>query len=180
MDTLVLTQSYQPVARISWQRAMTLLCLGKVEVVDEYADREIRSVSVAFKMPSIIRFLHSVRRKKKAIKFSRENVYARDKGKCQYCQKKIARAESTYDHVVPKSRGGRTNWENIVISCSKCNQDKRDRTPEQAGMHLRVKPVRPKSLPNVFTFTMAWREGMPLSWKDFMASYQYWNSEIEE
>ena len=180
METLVLTQSYQPVARVTWQRAMTLMCLGKVEVVDEYSDREIRSMSVTFKMPSIVRFLHTVRRKKKAIKFSRENVYARDKGRCQYCQKKIPRAKSTYDHVTPKSKGGRTTWDNIVISCIPCNQKKKDLSPAQAGMRLKTRPIRPKSLPNVYTFTMTWRDGMPPSWRDFMASYQYWNSELDE
>lgn len=180
METLVLTQSYQPVARVSWQRAVTLLFLGKVEVVDEYEDREIKSISVSIKMPSIIRFLHNVRRKKKAIKFSRENVYARDKGKCQYCFRDVSRGEATYDHVLPKARGGRTEWGNIVIACMGCNQAKRDRTPEQAGMHLKNPPARPKSLPNEYTFTMTWKEGLPLSWRDFMASHQYWNSELED
>ena len=180
MDTLVLTQGYQPVARVTWQRAMTLMCLGKVEIVDEYEDREIRSVSVTFKMPSIVRFLHSVRRKKKAIKFSRENVYTRDKGKCQYCSKAVKRPEATYDHVVPKSKGGRTTWDNIVIACSLCNQKKKALSPAKAGMRLKTKPIRPKSLPNIYTFTMTWRDGMPLTWKDFMATYQYWNSDLED
>lgn len=180
MDTLLLTQGYQPVARVTWQRAMTLLCLGKVEVIDEYEDRDVRSVSVAFKMPSVVRFLRSTRRKKRVVKFSRENVYARDKGKCQYCRQPVPRPKATYDHVVPKSKGGRTTWENIVIACTPCNQQKKALTPAQAGMKLHSKPVRPKSLPNVFMFTMAWQPGMPPSWKDFMASYQYWNSEIEE
>lgn len=180
METLLLTQGYQPVARVSWQRAMTLLCLGKVEVVDEYEDRDVRSVSVTFKMPSVVRFLRDVRRKKRVVKFSRENVYARDKGKCQYCLNAVPRHKATYDHVVPKSKGGRTTWDNIVIACMQCNQDKKALTPSQAGMKLRSKPVRPKSLPNVFTFTMAWQPDMPLSWKDFMASYTYWHNELEE
>lgn len=180
MDTLVLDQSYRPISRVTWQRAVTLMFNHKVEIVDEYEDRKIRAVSVSFKMPSIVRFLHAVRRKKKAIKFSRENVYARDKGRCQYCSNKVPRHKATYDHVVPKSKGGKTVWDNIVIACMPCNQKKRDMTPEQAGMTLKTKPVRPATLPDVYTFTLSWREGMPPSWRDFLASYQYWNAELED
>jgi 5-methylcytosine-specific restriction endonuclease McrA len=179
-DTLVLSQSYQPVARISWQRAVTLLTLGKIEIIEEYEDREVRSMTFSMKVPSIVRFLNQIRRKKKAIKFSRENVYARDKAKCQYCRNKVTRTEATYDHVVPRSLGGRTNWDNIVISCKGCNQKKGGRTPTQAKMPLHVKPVRPKNLPNYFKFSMKWTENMPPSWKDFVHSYSYWHGDIEE
>lgn len=180
METLVLSQSYQPVARVSWQRAVTLLFLGKVEVVEEYEDREIRSVTVAIKIPSIVRFLQSVRRKKKAVKFSRENVYSRDNGQCQYCGNAVTHAEATYDHVVPRRLGGTTNWENIVISCRGCNQKKGGRTPEQAHMMLRSKPVRPKKLAdNRWRLTFQWNSTMPPSWRDFLASYSYWNGDLD-
>jgi 5-methylcytosine-specific restriction endonuclease McrA len=179
MDTLVLSQSYQPVGRIPWQRAMTLFFLGKVEVIEEYENREVRSVTISLQMPSIVRFLHKVRRKKKAVKFSRENVYTRDKGRCQYCGCKTPRVESTYDHVIPRSQGGKTTWTNIVIACRTCNQKKGGRTPEQARMRLRTRPVRPKTLPNTWKITFTWQEGMPTSWKDFLATVAYWNSEIE-
>ena len=85
------------------------------------------------------------RRTKKGVKFSRENVYTRDHGMCQYCSRKIPRTEATYDHVTPRRLGGLTRWENIVIACIECNRDKGGRTPEQAGMKLRQKPVKPKS-----------------------------------
>ena len=179
METLVLDTSYQPMARVSWQRAVTLLFLGKIEVVEEYDDREIRSTTVVIKMPSVIRFLRKITRKKKKIKFSRENVYARDNGKCQYCQKRITRADATYDHVVPRSKGGKTTWDNIVISCVKCNQDKGGRTPGQAGMKLKVKPIRPKKLPESHV-TIMWRKGDPNTWKTWLRSYSYWNGELEE
>ena len=134
-------------ARVHWQRAVALLFQGKVEVVEEYDDKEIRSITFTLKMPSVVRFLRAIRGKKKAVKFSRQNVYARDGGRCQYCISKVARFEATYDHVVPRAHGGKTTWENIVIACVPCNQRKGGRTPAQAGMRLRTLPVRPKKLP---------------------------------
>jgi len=144
METLVLSTGYEPVARVSWQRAINLLFLGKVEVVEEYEDRLVRSVTFAVKMPSVIRFLRAVRNRKRAIKFSRENVYARDHGRCQYCNARVSRQDATYDHVVPRAQGGHTTWENVVICCFSCNQRKGGRTPPQAGMSLLSTPVKPK------------------------------------
>lgn len=155
-ETLVLDQSYQPLARVPWQKAIVLLFTDKVEVVEHYSDREVRSVSVTIKMPSVVRFLKKIKRRKRPVKFSRENVYNRDGGKCQYCSKDLTKSESTYDHVLPKSRGGKTDWDNIVIACGKCNQKKRNRTPEEAGMHLKCKPYKPKYLPSLLTFTFSW------------------------
>src|SRR5687767_9045732 len=117
MDTLVLSCSYQPVDRISWQRAICLWMMEKVEILEEYEDREVRSVSLAIKMPSVVRFLHHTKLRKGSVKFSRENVFTRDKGRCQYCAAKIPRMEATYDHVIPRRLGGQTRWDNIVICC---------------------------------------------------------------
>ena len=75
---------------------------------------------------------------------SRYMVYKRDKGRCAYCGKELSRTEATIDHILPKSRGGKTTWENVVLSCKKCNCDKDDMTPEEAGMKLLVKPYNPK------------------------------------
>lgn len=180
METLVLDTSYMPVARVHWQRAVTLLFLGKVEVVEEYESELIRSVTFSIKVPSIVRFLRALRSKKKAIKFSRENVYARDSGKCQYCGCKVPRPEATYDHVVPRAQGGTTHWENIVIACMDCNQRKGNRTPTQAGMKLLSTPVRPKKLNDNLRFTIQWHPSMPASWKDWLASHHYWNDALEE
>lgn len=178
MDTLVLDQSYLPVARIHWQRAVTLLFLGKVEVVDEYADKDVRSVTFSIKMPSVIRFIAKMRRRKRAVKFSRENVYTRDHGKCQYCGNRVPRNETTYDHVTPRAQGGQTTWTNIVISCIGCNQKKGGRTPQQASMKLRSRPVKPKKLPDM-RITVTWRPGMPDAWRTWVRDYQYWNAELE-
>lgn len=179
METLVLNAGFEPVSRVSWQRAMTLLFDGKVEVVEEYEDKTIRSVTFEIKMPSVIRFLKSVRMKRRGVRFSRENVYARDGGKCQYCGKKVPRNEFTYDHVTPRSQGGQTVWENVVVSCTPCNQYKAGRTPVQAGMHLAKQPARPSKLPATFKLTFTWQKGMPDSWKNWLASVSYWHSELE-
>src|SRR5688572_16073769 len=107
MDTLVLNATYEPVARVPWQRAIALLFSGKVEVVEAYADRHIRSVTLELQMPAVVRFLRVLARvKKKGIRFSRENVFARDHGACQYCGRQITRQEATYDHVVPRAQDG--------------------------------------------------------------------------
>ena len=178
METLVLDQSYLPVARVHWQRAVTLFFMGKVEIVDEYEDKDIRAVTFSMKMPSIVRFIRAIRSKKKAVKFSRENVYARDKGRCQYCATPVPRHEATYDHVLPRAAGGKTEWSNIVICCYDCNQKKASRTPEQAHMKLRAVPVRPKTLPDM-RVTVVWRKGDPDNWRAFMRDFAYWNVELE-
>lgn len=180
MDTLVLDRSYIPVERVSWQRAITLYFQGKVEIVEEYEDREIRSVTFSFKVPSVVRFLKALRGKRRAIKFSRENVYTRDKGSCQYCGDKVTRAEFTYDHVLPKSRGGKTEWTNIVCACFDCNKKKSHKTPAEAGMKLRSVPERPKKLPDSFKLTLTWRPGDPDTWKQWLASVAYWHGELDE
>src|SRR3982751_1162204 len=108
MDTLVLDPGYTPVARISWTRALTLLWSGKVEVVEEYNDWTVRSMTLEVKVPAVVRFLRGMRGKRRMVRFSRENVYARDTGRCQYCGVKVARPEATYDHVNPRSQGGLT------------------------------------------------------------------------
>jgi 5-methylcytosine-specific restriction endonuclease McrA len=178
METLVLSPGYEPVARVHWQRAITLLFAGKVEVVEEYEDKEIRSVTFSIKMPSVVRFLKAIRGKRKAIKFSRENVYTRDQGRCQYCANKVPRSEATYDHVVPRSQGGKTEWTNIVIACVDCNQKKGGKTPEQAKMRIRTVPVRPKKLPDV-RITIFFHKGMPDSWRTWLRDFSYWNGELE-
>lgn len=174
MRTLVLDQGYQPHRIVSWQRAVTLLFDGKVEVVEEY-DEEIRSVTVTIKMPAVVRLLRAIRGKKRAVKFSRINVATRDKFRCQYCGRRKILRKLTYDHVVPRSQGGRTTWENIVMACYDCNAKKGDRTPKQADMKLRKEPVKPKSLPVV-----AFRIDPSLSLPDQWVNWLYWHGQLEE
>ena len=180
METLVLDIRYLPVARVSWQRAITLLWEGKVEVVEEYQDKTVRSVTLEFRVPAVIRFLRAIRGKRSGVKFNRENVYTRDKGKCQYCSRSVPRHDFTYDHVVPKAQGGHTAWENVVVSCMPCNQRKGGRTPGQAGLKLVQAPAKPKSLPDVVRLTFTWRKGMPEPWKQWLQSVAYWNTELQD
>jgi 5-methylcytosine-specific restriction endonuclease McrA len=171
METLVLDTSYVPVARVHWQRAVTLLFMGKVEVVEEYEDKQIKSVTFSIRMPSIVRFIRAMKSKRRAVKFSRENVYARDSGKCQYCALRLSRPEATYDHVLPRAQGGLTTWDNVVICCVPCNRRKGNQTPAQARMKLLSTPSRPKKLPDHVRITVAWRKGDPELWKQWLSSY---------
>jgi len=168
--TLLLNQGFEPVATISWRRAVCLLTLGKVEVVEEY-DRDVRSVYLVIKMPAVVRLISRLRRNRQQVKFSRQNVLARDRWRCQYCGQKKRTTELTYDHVVPRSQGGKTSWENIVTACEDCNARKANRTPQQAGMKLRSRPVRPNWVP---VFVIPLTGSVPDQW----ASYLYWHAEI--
>lgn len=170
---LVLDQGYQPHRIVSWQRAVTMLCRAVAEVVEVYDDEEICSVTMTMKMPAVIRLLRRIGRKR-AVKFSRINVLTRDHFRCQYCGRKLQVRRLTYDHVVPRSQGGRTVWENIVTCCIPCNAKKGGRTPEQAGMHLIHKPYKPDSLPVVALHLDL--QDIPSAW----ASYLYWNTALEE
>ena len=170
--TLLLTQGYEPIQIISWQRAVTLLALDKVEVVHEY-DTEIRAQSLIVRIPSIVRLRKAFRRYAKPVKFSRVNIYARDSYRCQYCGVKCTIDELTYDHVIPRSKGGKTTWENIVSACYACNRRKANRTPIEAGMKLRTTPARPTWMPSVQIRVSA--RSVPDAWRD----YVYWTGEID-
>ena len=169
--TLVLSQGYEPIKVIPWQRAITLLFLGKVEVLEEYGEN-IRSVSLVIKVPAVVRLLRAFRRHAKPVKFSRVNIYARDNYKCQYCGKKASMHELTYDHVVPRSQGGRTEWTNIVTCCYECNRKKGGRTPQQAGMHLRTQPAQPNWVPAVVIRIST--RSVPDAWRDYL----YWTGDL--
>ncbi len=170
---LLLNITYEPLRIINWKKAITLLLLGKVEVLEEYS-REIRSVSFTIRLPSVVRLLRMVKRPKSPVKFSRQNIYARDKYRCQYCGQKFPSEELTYDHVIPRSRGGKTEWENIVTCCVNCNRRKGGKTPAEAGMRLIRKPVKPTWVP-ALRITIGFRE-VPQSWRDYL----YWNVELVE
>jgi 5-methylcytosine-specific restriction endonuclease McrA len=172
-DTLVLDQGYAPVKIVSWQRAIQLLFLGKVEVISEY-DGFVRSTSVVLKIPAVVRLLRAFRRHRKPVKFSRVNIYGRDNYRCQYCGNKFAMSELTYDHVVPRSQGGRTTWTNIVTCCGECNADKAGRTPAQARMRLLKQPVQPVDVPAMVIEVS--RSNVPDAWRDFL----YWTGSLDE
>ncbi len=179
MDTLVLDCGYAPVRRAPWQQAIVKVIIDRAaEIVAEYPDRYIRTPSWTIQMPSIIRLLKPVS-KKRAVKFSRNNVYARDGGRCQYCGGKIGWQSFTYDHVIPRTQGGTTRWENVVVSCVPCNQKKGGRTPAQAGMKLLSIPVKPKKLFASNRAPVVFQEGMPDAWRDYLRDAAYWEAELE-
>lgn len=172
-QTLVLSQGYEPVKIVSWQRAITMLFLHKVEVIEEY-DRNIKTTSFVAKIPAVVRLLKAFRRYKKPVKFSRINIYGRDKYTCQYCGVKKSIHDLTYDHIVPRSRGGKTSWTNIATCCQGCNGRKANRTPEQAGMRLLQEPAQPVSSP-VLVVTVS-RQSAPDAWRDYL----YWTGELDQ
>lgn len=149
---LFLDQSFRPLRIETWQRAISDYFNGKVEIVEYSRDHTIRGVRESFPMPAVVRVLRSFKRDKIRIKFSRLNIYARDAFTCQFCCKQFPAEDLTFDHVIPRSRGGKTNWENIVAACGGpdgCNATKGNRTPEEAGMKLVRKPRKPTWLPSI-------------------------------
>ncbi|MDY6880003.1 MAG: HNH endonuclease [Desulfatiglans sp.] len=172
-QVLLLNVTYEPLKIINWKKAITLLFLGKVEVLEEYG-REIHSVSFTIQLPSVVRLLRMVKKPKTPVKFSRQNIYARDKYRCQYCGNQFPPEELTYDHVIPKFRGGKTRWDNIVTCCIRCNRKKGGHTPREAGLKLIRKPYRPNWLPSL-RISIGVKE-VPQSWRDYL----YWNVELIE
>jgi len=174
-QTLLLNASYEPLKIVYWQKAVTLWCQGKVEVISVY-DREIRAVSFSFKLPSVIRLLRYIKIKRRFdyVPFSLANIYARDGHQCQYCGDDFPTNELTFDHVVPVAQGGRKDWENIVTCCVTCNRRKGGRTPAEANMHLLRTPKRPDSAPAI-RITVGLRHA-PESWRDYL----YWNVELDD
>jgi 5-methylcytosine-specific restriction endonuclease McrA len=174
-QTLLLNATYEPLKVVHWQKAVTLWCQGKVEIIAHH-DREVRAVSFSFKLPSVIRLLRYVRIKKRFdyVPFSRANIYARDEFTCQYCADVFPTPELTFDHVIPVSQGGRKDWENIVTCCVSCNRRKGGRTPEEARMKLIRHPRRPIAAPAIrITIRM---QSAPESWRDYL----YWNLELTD
>ena len=161
---LLLNSSFEPLRIISWQKAVTMFFLGKVEVVEEY-EHDIRAISLIIKAPAVVRLLRYVRIGRKTPPLCRTNILARDGYQCQYCSKTLSSKEATLDHVIPRSQGGRTTWENVVCCCTHCNRKKGGRTPAEARMALMTKPVRPDWLP-VLSFKLNGK--VPSLWYSFL------------
>jgi 5-methylcytosine-specific restriction endonuclease McrA len=142
-----------------------MVYLGKAEVVAEYAAL-LRSPSVTMRMPAVLRVKKAMRSMKRAVRFSRQNVYARDDGTCQYCGERFLPRMLSYDHVTPRAAGGRTEWTNIVTACKPCNNRKGSRTCDESGMWPLREPVVPKSLPLTGPFVD--RERAPSEWLAFL------------
>ncbi len=168
-DVLVLGATYEPLEQVGWRRAMTLWVSGRVEVVAHYDDRVVRTVRRALPMPAVVRFFRSLRRDRLAVKFNRDNIFQRDRGRCQYCRQTVIKREATYDHVMPRSRGGKKTWTNIVLACKACNQLKGNRTPDEARMQLAAPPRRPRYLPDLWSIRTTSHTGtIPTPWRPFL------------
>ncbi len=164
VSTLLLNASFEPMKVIPWQRAITLLVLDKAELLEAY-DEVVRSVSVEIALPSVVRLRRYARGRRAGVTFSRANVFRRDEFTCQYCGEQPGASNLTFDHVIPRARGGRTEWTNIVTACVRCNARKAARTPAQARMALRRAPVRPASMPAV-----AARDALHATWLGYLAT----------
>jgi 5-methylcytosine-specific restriction endonuclease McrA len=138
---LVLNQSYEPISVCSAKKALLLLFLTKAEMVEQRTAVAIRSVRDVYPFPSVIRLSAYLRVPFKKIELSRKNILRRDGFKCMYCGDH--KPPLTVDHIIPRSRGGTDQWENLVCACIKCNNRKGNRTPEEAHMKLLTVPRKP-------------------------------------
>lgn len=160
-EVLVLNQDYQPISVCSVQRSVKLVFLEKAELLHDDPDRVIRTVDEEFQYPSVIRLRRYIRLPYAKIVLSRSNIMKRDNHKCQYCGTK---ADLTLDHVMPRSRGGKDTWENLVTACNHCNVKKGNRTPDEAAMPLRIKPYKPVHI----TFFQNLLNGVQEHWKPYL------------
>jgi len=191
---LVLNRHFLPVHVTSVRRAFSLLYQGLAEAVDEQYrtfdfdswsalsatvhDDTIGMVNRVIRVPRVILLLTYDRIPKRQVRFNRFNVYARDRNTCQYCGRRFPRTELNLDHVIPRSQGGTSTWENIVCSCHICNRLKGGRTPREAGMKLLHPARRPEWTPFMLeTFSLRrYREWLP-----FLSTVDaaYWNTELQ-
>lgn len=165
--------SYFPLSLWSWQDAVKAVFLDRVDILSEY-DQIVHSPSFQMKLPSVIALKDYVAPSRYPA-FTRFNVFLRDSFSCQYCGHRKPTQELTFDHVVPRSRGGRTVWENVVTACCVCNMRKGSRLLEQSGMHLLHKPWRPQSgqlQENGRAFPPNY---LHQSWRDYL----YWDTELD-
>ncbi len=196
---LVLNRLWQAVNVICAKRAFALLARGHAAVIHHHADdfrvfsfmdwmdfsrvnpplellETVHTPRTTIRLPRVILLTFFDKLPTKELKLTRSNVFTRDRDTCQYCGRIFPREELNLDHVIPRDRGGRTTWENIVCSCIKCNSRKANRLPHEAHMRLVCKPVRPKWRP-VISLVLNTRQRE--RWKDFL-DLAYWNVELED
>ncbi|MHC4867151.1 MAG: HNH endonuclease [Planctomycetota bacterium] len=199
-NVLVLNKHYMAVRIIGAKRAFSLLFRDLAEVVSleqgKYSNYDFESwcevsefrrrfepdghdwvatVNFHIAVPRIIRLLFYDRLPRSEVKFNRRNIFARDKNRCQYCGKKYPTSELSLDHIIPRSMGGESTWQNIVCACTKCNVKKGGRTPRQARLTLVQKPIKPKHNPLVHIHLGHHRYR---SWKQFL-DHAYWSVELK-
>ncbi len=162
--------SYYPLSLWPWQEAIKAAVLARVQVIAEY-DQVVRSQRQAFRIPSVV-VLKDFIQPQKRVAFTRFNLFLRDEFCCQYCS---AKGDLTFDHVMPRSRGGITSWENVVAACSACNLRKANKTLKQSGLHLARLPRQP-STAEMQAHGRRFPPGyLHRSWMDYL----YWDAELE-
>jgi 5-methylcytosine-specific restriction endonuclease McrA len=165
--------SYFPLSLWPWQEAVKAVFLDRVNIIAEY-DRVVRSPSFEMALPSVISLKEYVSTRRRPA-FTRFNVFLRDRFSCQYCGDRFPTHELTFDHVVPRSRGGKTTWENVVTACSDCNLSKGNRLPGQSGLAPLTRP----SQPSTYQLQENGRAFPPNflheSWRDFL----YWDTVLD-
>jgi 5-methylcytosine-specific restriction endonuclease McrA len=165
--------NYFPLSLWSWQDAIKAVCLERVTIISEY-EQSISSPTTVINLPSVIALKEYVSQNRNPA-FTRFNVFLRDRFSCQYCGNGFSASDLTFDHVVPRSKGGRTNWTNVVAACSPCNLRKGNKLPGQCNMHPLLRP----SAPNMWQLQENGRAFPPNylheSWRDYL----YWDSELQ-
>lgn len=165
-NALLLDRNYMAVSIVTWQRAIKLTVKGKAEVVSEGNTEVTTGSGLKFKIPSIIRLLTVVpyRAYSGRLRFSRKNVMVRDEFECQYCGKHLGRTSGTIDHVVPRAKGGKTDYLNCVACCKECNNTKGDKTIESVGFKLRKIPRKPSFI-SLYKYYI---KNSPQEWADYI------------
>lgn len=166
--------SYYPLSLWPWQEATKAVFLDRVAVVSEY-DQTVHSPNFEFRLPSVI-VLKDFVELDRTPSFTRMNIYARDRFTCAYCGLKKNTRDLTFDHVLPRSKGGRTSWENIVTACQPCNTKKAAKTPSEAGMKLLAEPRAPTVRELNENGTAMPKRYLYKDWVDYL----YWDSVLEE
>ena len=165
--------SYYPLSLCSWQDAIKSVFLKRVSIIESY-EQEVHSPTITLKLPSVIALKDYVMLKRQPA-FTRFNVFLRDNFTCQYCNHRFSANELTFDHLLPRSKGGKTDWNNVVTACSECNVKKGGRLLSKSGMRLNQRPYQPttedlhkngKNFPPNF---------LHKSWMDYL----YWDVELE-
>jgi len=151
----VLSTGYEALYVIPWQEAIKDIYGGRLEVVQVHPDKIIGLVAGSISMPSVVRFkkgvfLGAIKIPPKKRKPNRKNIFIRDKGACQYCNKKLSFDFSTVDHVIPRSKGGRSTWDNLVLCCAPCNTRKGNRKPTDVGLKLLSMPRNPAAPGDIY------------------------------
>lgn len=137
---LVLNQDYQPISVCNVQRGFLLVFLNKAELLSEVEHHALRTVTRCYPMPSVIKLHNYVHIPYKGVVLTRQNIFKRDGFECQYCGNE---ENLTIDHVVPRSKKGKSTWKNLVTACKTCNSVKGDYSPEEAGLNLKAAPFKP-------------------------------------